>query len=503
MYNVNEYIKRRPQIVNEYSVKNSNFIKAVSFILMICLIMSLASCSENPSAAPGSSSIGIISEPDNQDQSGLDADQSSSENDGSSQRDDVTAQISSTQKIAPAPGFSSESYPTVIPDYGPESEVITAMYPSRRLYKAVTDTQKWCYRNLNANGKKIYQIINQMAVDMTKGLVPLGKCTYPELALAYNGVKTDHPEYFWLPAGYIYEIKEGTMYIGFDHSKGAFDLSYTCTKDERKNLMASIKKNLIEASGRLTVGMSEYQREKVLHDWLNERITYDKNTAANTTNNPNAFNIRGSLIGTTAVCEGYSRAMQLLLNFAGIESTLVGGQIGHVGHMWNAVRADGSWYHLDATWNDTGDRGMHSYFNLNTAMITVDHVIDPDFSKLSYDDIVENVSFNYLLPDCSSIQSCYFTQNGTMIHSNSAFAEIISSGLTAAVKNKKTSVEFIFGETCPETFESYDKMIKRIKSEGVIAAANANLAENEKIIESNIICSGIPGSKGFQLSFKK
>lgn len=48
------------------------------------------------------------------------------------------------------------------------------------------------------------------------------------------------------------------------------------------------------------------------------------------------------------VCEGYSRCFNLLLEKAGIETTLVSA----VSHAWNLVKLNGKWYHMDVTWDD-------------------------------------------------------------------------------------------------------------------------------------------------------
>jgi hypothetical protein len=61
-----------------------------------------------------------------------------------------------------------------------------------------------------------------------------------------------------------------------------------------------------------------------------------------------------------AVCDGYSRLLKVLCNYAGIRAEIVTGyaraDINRMGaqfksnHRWNAVLLDSSWYLLDATW---------------------------------------------------------------------------------------------------------------------------------------------------------
>ena len=61
-----------------------------------------------------------------------------------------------------------------------------------------------------------------------------------------------------------------------------------------------------------------------------------------------------------AVCEGYSSAMSLILNILGLENKSIRNKRGT--HVWNYVKVDGTWYHIDVTWNDTKD-GSGNYTN--------------------------------------------------------------------------------------------------------------------------------------------
>ena len=52
--------------------------------------------------------------------------------------------------------------------------------------------------------------------------------------------------------------------------------------------------------------------------------------------------------------------------------------------MWNLVKIDGYWYHLDATWNDAdGDGARYDYFNLMDEEIGLSHVLSDNWLKAS------------------------------------------------------------------------------------------------------------------------
>ena len=65
----------------------------------------------------------------------------------------------------------------------------------------------------------------------------------------------------------------------------------------------------------------------------------------------------GALVKGESLCEGYARAVKVVLDAMGIRSVLVQGNYRAPDgsdnlHMWNYVQIDGKWYGLDATAND-------------------------------------------------------------------------------------------------------------------------------------------------------
>lgn len=68
-----------------------------------------------------------------------------------------------------------------------------------------------------------------------------------------------------------------------------------------------------------------------------------------------------------AICEGYAQAYGFLLALAGIKSVSVSGHVippNKGAHAWNMVclGSDDAWYHVDATWNDSGSTDSNKYF---------------------------------------------------------------------------------------------------------------------------------------------
>jgi transglutaminase/protease-like cytokinesis protein 3 len=78
--------------------------------------------------------------------------------------------------------------------------------------------------------------------------------------------------------------------------------------------------------------------------------------AGNPSAHPESFTSCGAFVNGTAVCEGYAKAMKLLLDSQGIESLYVTGTAttsgGTGGHAWNIVQIGNVWYDLDSTFDD-------------------------------------------------------------------------------------------------------------------------------------------------------
>lgn len=75
--------------------------------------------------------------------------------------------------------------------------------------------------------------------------------------------------------------------------------------------------------------------------------------------------------GGTGVCQAYMLGYAAVLDELGIANTHATSYA--MSHTWNVVQLDGSWYHIDATWNDSSTTNLfagHDYFLLSDTGIT-------------------------------------------------------------------------------------------------------------------------------------
>ncbi|MBQ7784011.1 MAG: hypothetical protein IJ368_08590, partial [Oscillospiraceae bacterium] len=113
--------------------------------------------------------------------------------------------------------------------------------------------------------------------------------------------------------------------------------------------------------------------------------------------------IYGALVEKKALCEGYAKAFSYLCNIAGIENMIVTGYT-DVDHMWNMVRIDDSWYHVDVGWDKPAaalaekypDMVMYQYFLADDTVIENNRIIS---NMLCDPPKADNDSGNYFVTE--------------------------------------------------------------------------------------------------------
>ncbi len=164
----------------------------------------------------------------------------------------------------------------------------------------------------------------------------------------------DTPELFWLDhTRYSYSMQIAAGDDGIVRlEKLTLSLTVTGTATQ-----IALQKNILEAAT-ADFKPTGTVAEKVayINSYLCKRITYDKEAA-------NRASVIGALVDGKCVCEGYARAFAYLAKKADISAVNIPGYAttdeGTEGHMWNAVLIDGTYYAVDATWNDTTKESVY------------------------------------------------------------------------------------------------------------------------------------------------
>lgn len=97
---------------------------------------------------------------------------------------------------------------------------------------------------------------------------------------------------------------------------------------------------------------SDHDRVVGAHELLCSLASYDYSAYENK-DRPQAYRILGFIENQTVVCDGYARVYQWMLLCLGIDSYEVVGEANGECHAWNKVRLEGSWYNVDACWDDS------------------------------------------------------------------------------------------------------------------------------------------------------
>ena len=146
---------------------------------------------------------------------------------------------------------------------------------------------------------------------------------------------------------------------------------------------------------------TKYERIKAVHAWMIRNIQYDYDNYLKHKIPESAYTVKGALLNKKCVCAGYAAAFKKLMKACNISCEVVSGKAGGGRHAWNMVKLDGTWYHVDVTWddpiiNERGDnmRVYYTYFLKSTEyMFAHKHTFEtskyPKCVSLKYDNQFE------------------------------------------------------------------------------------------------------------------
>ena len=122
----------------------------------------------------------------------------------------------------------------------------------------------------------------------------------------------------------------------------------------------------------ITDNITDYDKIKIIHDYIIDNSVYDEQRANNLYNDYQgefSSNIAtGPLLQGHGICSGYTDAMKLFLDKMNIPNYKISSE----NHIWNLVYINNKWLHLDLTWDDpvinNGEISTidHTYFLIDT-----------------------------------------------------------------------------------------------------------------------------------------
>ena len=180
--------------------------------------------------------------------------------------------------------------------------------------------------------------------------------TDSEALEVWKTYRDDNPLYYWISNSMSYSSTKLNLMVLEEFAKGEVRIA------TNQALYQSISTYL----SKLEEDATDYEIALLMHDALVDAIdyAYDENGVPQS-----AFwahSILGVFDGRGAVCEGFAKAYQLLLNFNGVDCLLVTGWGNGEAHAWNMIKLGEKWYGVDVTWDDNNEETFpYLYFCLS------------------------------------------------------------------------------------------------------------------------------------------
>ncbi|MGN0650656.1 MAG: chitobiase/beta-hexosaminidase C-terminal domain-containing protein [Oscillospiraceae bacterium] len=251
-----------------------------------------------------------------------------------------------------------------------KQESILDDYTKKYAYSTLSYTQKQIYAELFKTVSKHGEYADLSGMGATKA----------DVDAAYWAFDYENPQFFWLANGYKISYSTYVLKLYPTYSRTAKEAAALQPKFE-----AAADKIAEEAAKQSSL----FEQVKYLHDSIVDMTVYSKSGGVSKSE------ADGPLLNGKALCEGYAKAFMYLCQKSGIECICVSGYAGE-NHMWNMLKLEDEWYHMDVTWDDpqTSDRTQvlrYDYFCLDDKAISADHKPDNSFPTPK----AKGVKYNY------------------------------------------------------------------------------------------------------------
>lgn len=310
---------------------------------------------------------------------------------------------------------------------------------NKQSYMALeTDQMRELYKMLYENVYYVYPQADENSQYKTKQVVYEGVLlSEAQIRLTIKAFTDDNPQIFFLSETFGFLVSKENNYT-------AVQLYSKVSPTQLQTQINELKSTVDAFLSTLRDGMTKYELELAIHDYIISVCEYDESVTSDytsrTPNDNGVFDVYGALVNRKAVCEGYARAFELLCNAVGINCVNIIGESHGELHMWNAVELGGDYYYVDVTWDDTKDDALkYDYFNINEEQLCIDHEFSLLPSQMTNEQIcgegkISALTSNFYIPQCDQTAYNYYVR--TSPHLTSYSGDEITQSLLEAALNK-------------------------------------------------------------------
>lgn len=242
------------------------------------------------------------------------------------------------------------------------------IYSSTMGYEVLNDAQKSLYRKIKAAAHAFYTgtaAAEGVSYGSDEEKLPCfaivsntdSSLSNEDTVKVISMFRNDNPMYFFVGNTYLY-----SMDYDFETEKNYVGAVYIACVEEytsgtaRQAERRALETQITAAREQVEAQDTAWAKARAANDWLCNSLTY----AYDASGNPDDSMASHSIVGAfderycAAVCEGYAKAFQLLMNAAGVANAYIIGLGNGGGHAWNMAQMDdGYYYYFDVTWNDS------------------------------------------------------------------------------------------------------------------------------------------------------
>ena len=284
--------------------------------------------------------------------------------------------------------------------------------PNHNNYRLTSADRFYYFSTLNDEEKIAYQTLLTAFRNFDKiCYVKRSGFSFDRLFNIFIGVLEDNPSVFYV---------DNKLNCNYNNQYFIVKIAYSIKKSEAEEYAERITQFLKKYFSKYITGYSEYQKALIIHDSIVKNMQYkdDKKSIRH--------NIIGPIFEKTGVCEGFSELAKLIGDYIGVNVQCIYSDDdgSEAGHMWNLVKINGDWYHMDITYdlckNDV-IKIAHQYFLITDEFCSKDHTWDRN-----------------IYPVCSSTEYNYYEKEGLIFTDKHSLKTYISQ----SIKNKKYETEF-------------------------------------------------------------